>query len=149
MPLGLHKLKQGDKQFRHKWLLKSERLSSTEMSILVTAIRSGNLEVVKEKFSRPGSQVNTPIQHGRSPLHIAVQAQKLDVMKYLVGKGADVNLADEDECSPLYYAVLNENKNLVEYLLQMGADPDGEDPEGNKLMDTVKDEAIKKMLKNA
>lgn len=119
------------------------------MSILVTAIRSGNLEVVKEKFSRPGSQVNTPIQHGRSPLHIAVQAQKLDVMKYLVGKGADVNLADEDECSPLYYAVLNENKNLVEYLLQMGADPDGEDAEGNKLMDTVKDEAIKKMLKNA
>ncbi|XP_020605796.1 myotrophin-like [Orbicella faveolata] len=118
------------------------------MSILVTAIRSGNLEVVKEKFSRPGSQVNTPIQHGRSPLHIAVQAQKLDVMKYLVGKGADVNLADEDECSPLYYAVLNENKNLVEYLLQMGADPDGEDPEGNKLMDTVKDEAIKSMLKN-
>jgi len=36
-------------------LLKSERLSKTEMSILVTAIRSGNLEVVKEKFSRPVS----------------------------------------------------------------------------------------------
>ena len=30
-----------------------------------------------------------------------------------------------------------------------GADPDGDDPEGNKLMDTVKDEAIKTMLKNA
>lgn len=119
------------------------------MSILVTALRSGNLEVVKEKFSRPGSQVNTPIQHGRSPLHIAVQAQKLDVMKYLVSKGADVNLADEDECSPLYYAVMNENSNLVEYLLQMGADPDGEDPDGKKLMDTAKDEKIKTMLKNA
>ncbi|XP_078355627.1 uncharacterized protein LOC144640329 [Oculina patagonica] len=119
------------------------------MSILVTAIRSGNLEVVKEKFARPGSQVNTPIQNGRSPLHIAVQAQKLDMMKYLVAKGADVNLSDEDDCSPLYYAVLNENPNLVEYLLQMGADPDGEDPEGNKLMNTVNDERIKSMLKNA
>ncbi|KAJ7327811.1 hypothetical protein OS493_026090 [Desmophyllum pertusum] len=119
------------------------------MSILVTAIRSGNVDVVKEKFARPGSQVNTPIQNGRSPLHIAVQAQKLDVMKYLVSKGANVNLADEDECSPLYYAVLNENTNLVEYLLQMGADPDGQDPEGKKLMDTVKDDKIKSMLKNA
>lgn len=68
------------------------------MSILVTALRSGNLEVVKEKFSRPGSQVNTPIQHGRSPLHIAVQAGKLDVVKYLISKGADVNLPDEDDC---------------------------------------------------
>lgn len=40
-----------------------------------------------------GSQVNTPIQNGRNPLHIAVQAQKLDMMKYLVTKGADVNVS--------------------------------------------------------
>ena len=30
-----------------------------------------------------------------------------------------------------------------------GADPDGQDPEGKKLMDTVKDDKIKSMLKNA
>ncbi|XP_068752359.1 myotrophin-like [Montipora capricornis] len=119
------------------------------MSILVTAIRSGNLEVVKEKFARPGSQVNTPIQHGRSPLHIAVQAGKLDVIKYLVSKGADVNLSDEDDCSPLYYAVLGENENTLKYLLQMGADPDGEDPDGNKLINTTANEKIKSILKNA
>lgn len=119
------------------------------MSILVTALRSGNLEVVKEKFSRPGSQVNTPIQHGRSPLHIAVQAGKLDVVKYLISKGADVNLADEDDCLPLYYAVLSENENTVKYLLQMGADADGEDPDGNMLMNTTANERIKALLKNA
>ncbi|CAH3128446.1 unnamed protein product [Porites lobata] len=118
------------------------------MSILVTAIRSGNLEVVKEKFARPGSQVNTPIQHGRSPLHIAIQAGKMDVMKYLVAKGADVNLSDEDDCSPLYYAVLDNNEEVVQYLLQMGADPDGEDPDGNKLINTTSNEKIKSMLKN-
>ena len=44
-------------------------------------------------FFFQGSQVNTPIQHGRSPLHIAVQAQKLDLIKYLVSKGADVNVS--------------------------------------------------------
>lgn len=40
-----------------------------------------------------GSQVNTPIQNGRSALHIAVQSGKMDVMKYLVTKGADVNVS--------------------------------------------------------
>ena len=35
------------------------------------------------------------------------------------------------------------------FWISQGADPDGEDPEGNKLMDTVKDDAIKSMLKNA
>ena len=41
--------------FDHKWFVEERTPSSTEMSILVTAIRSGNLEVVKEKFSRPVS----------------------------------------------------------------------------------------------
>jgi len=70
-------------------------------------------------------------------------------MKYLVTKGADVNLSDEDDCSPLYYAVMNENENVVQYLLQMGADPDGEDPDGKKLMNVTSNEKIKSMLKNA
>ena len=47
----------------------------------------------QSSFLIQGSQVNTPIQNGRSPLHIAVQAQKLDMMKYLVAKGADVNVS--------------------------------------------------------
>lgn len=119
------------------------------MSILVTALRSGNLDVVKEKFSRPGSEVNTPIQNGRSPLHIAVQAGKLDVVKYLISKGADVNLSDEDDLLPLYYAVLSDDETMVKYLLQMGADPEGEDPDGNILMDTTANERIRSLLKNA
>lgn len=44
-------------------------------------------------FVFKGSQVNTPIQNGRNALHIAVQAGKLEVMKYLVSKGADVNVS--------------------------------------------------------
>lgn len=37
------------------FILKVEEILQEEMSILVTAIRSGNLEVVKEKFARPVS----------------------------------------------------------------------------------------------
>lgn len=40
----------------HEWfILKVEEILQEEMSILVTAIRSGNLDVVKEKFARPVS----------------------------------------------------------------------------------------------
>ena len=37
------------------FILKVEEILQEEMSILVTAIRAGNLEVVKEKFARPVS----------------------------------------------------------------------------------------------
>ena len=76
------------------------------------------MSTVKETFFLfKGSQVNTPIQHGRSPLHIAVQAGKLDVIKYLVSKGADVNVSRcmEFVCAHLktQFQVLSNNTKRV------------------------------------
>jgi len=68
-----------------------------------------------------------------------------------------VSLKAALNCGSTYILILSVNQmqalqflrllTLSIWILQ-GADPDGEDPEGNKLMDTVKDEAIKSMLKN-
>lgn len=37
---------------------------------------------------------------------------------------------------------------ILTYFTSQGADPDGEDPDGNKLMNTTSNEKIKSMLKN-
>ncbi len=45
----------------------------------------------------------------------------IDILKFLVTKGADVNAQDEDLNTPLHYAVQRNNFDAVSYLLQSNA----------------------------
>lgn len=47
----------------------------------------------------------------------AVQGGHLEVIKYLIGKGADVNVFDKDGCTPLVYAAHRGNLDIVRYLV--------------------------------
>lgn len=40
-----------------------------------------------------GTLVNSPLQGGKCALHVACEMGKLDVVKFLVSKGADVNVS--------------------------------------------------------
>uniref|UniRef100_A0A8C3XLK5 NFKB inhibitor beta n=2 Tax=Chelydra serpentina TaxID=8475 RepID=A0A8C3XLK5_CHESE len=61
---------------------------------------------------------------GYTPLHVAVLRKDLEVVKLLVGAGADLNKA-ELSCgrSPLHLAVESQSPDVVECLLRAGADP--------------------------
>ena len=51
------------------------------------------------------------------------QKARMELLAYLVRRGADPNLADHAGLSPLYYAMVTEQPSAVEFLLEYDANP--------------------------
>lgn len=62
--------------------------------------------------------VNDTDKDGRTPLYWASWNGRLDVVEYLIGKGADISAKDKDGRNPLDVAKGHQYDNVVEYLQQ-------------------------------
>lgn len=57
------------------------------------------------------------LQAGWSPLHIAASAGRDEIVKALLGKGAQVNAVNQNGCTPLHYAA-SKNRHEVGFHCQ-------------------------------
>ena len=84
-------------------------------------------------IKRDWSQVRSLIENGadvnvRDPdtgytaLHLAAGAGNMEIVKFLVAKGADVNAANEGGWTPLHCAIAPGRRDLVQWLIANGAD---------------------------
>ncbi len=94
----------------------SARATSTEIANyantpLCSAIMKGDLETVK-KFIEYGSDVNEK-SNGLTPLMFAARYNKVEIIKYLVEKGADKQLKDEKGNTALNYAEFSKSQDAV------------------------------------
>ena len=83
---------------------------------LCSAIMKGDLESVK-KFIEYGTDVNE-ISNGLTPLMFAARYNKVDIIKYLLEKGAKKNTKDEKGNTALKYAEFSKSQEAVDYLKQ-------------------------------
>jgi ankyrin repeat protein len=81
---------------------------------LCSAIMKGDLDTVK-KFIEYGSDVNEK-SNGLTPLMFAARYNKVEIIKYLVEKGADKQLKDEKGNTALNYAEFSKSQEAVTYL---------------------------------
>lgn len=82
------------------------------------AVRAGNLDRVKIFVEADPTLVNCDVD-GHSPLHWAAIDLRVDVAKYLVGKGADVNRpAGQNGETPIFHAKTAE---MARMLIEHGA----------------------------
>ena len=86
---------------------------------------------------RHGATVDQPRSpKGRTALMIACAYWcGADMVKLLVGNGADVNIQSDDGSTALMLAAMNEKLDVVIYLLQHGADPAKKNNAGNSALD--------------
>jgi ankyrin repeat protein len=84
-------------------------------------ISGGNLEGVRELINN-GIDINVSNDHGYTPLHSAVNQEKLEIIKLLIENGADINKSSNFYQTPLYTAVHKENLEIVKLLIDNGAD---------------------------
>lgn len=88
------------------------------------ALRQGTAKQVEQLFS--GTQqkhTDMPLSDGQLPLHVAVDANRPEVVTYLLKHGAHVDKTDPAGWTALHRAVYNGNINLAKILLDHGADP--------------------------
>jgi ankyrin repeat protein len=85
-------------------------------SPLCKAIQKGDLEAVK-KFIEYGADVNEK-SNGLTPLMSAARYNKVDIIKYLLGKGADKKVIDQNGNTALRYAENSKSLDAIEVLKQ-------------------------------
>ena len=81
----------------------------------------GNLELIKLLIGH-GASVNFGTE-GKQPIFVAIKNNCVDVLEYLVEKGANVSARDEEYDTVLIYAVKKDRLAIAEYLVKAGANP--------------------------
>jgi ankyrin repeat protein len=95
-------------------------------SPLHIAAMTGNRHIVAFALLFYKKDINScnPIDQ-MSPIHYAVEGNKIEAVKILLENGADVKSLEGDAGRlPLHYAVSKNNLEIVKLLLQYGANPD-------------------------
>ncbi|WP_309614003.1 ankyrin repeat domain-containing protein [Flavobacterium sp.] len=83
---------------------------------LCSAIVKGDIATVK-KFVEYGSDVNE-LSNGITPLMLAARYNKVEILKYLLEKGADKKIKDERGNTALKYAEFSKAQEALEFLKQ-------------------------------
>lgn len=94
----------------------------------------------------PGEDVNRTLEGGRKPLHYAADCGQLEILEFLLLKGADINAPDKHNITPLLSAVYEGHVSCVKLLLSKGADKTVKGPDGLTAFEATDNQAIKALL---
>ena len=96
-------------------------VSPLRASDIHQAVEAGNLKSVLSLIDGNIELLNARDNNGRTPLHLALELGRGEIVDSLIARGADVNLPDKDNNSPLHYAAVSGDAGLVRSLLEKGA----------------------------
>ncbi|MFT4313550.1 MAG: ankyrin repeat domain-containing protein [Wolbachia pipientis] len=114
---------------------------STSWTTMHYAVYNGNMDLLNDIFqflSDKETIINTKDNSDWTPLHYAVYYNALDVVKFLVGKGADISARDKDGKIPLDLATQENGTGIAEFLKQTQLDLD------KQLLTAVQDRNLSK-----
>ena len=94
----------------------SKEIVNYENTPLCNAILKGDLATVK-KFIDYGANVNE-FSNGLTPLMFAARYNKVEILKFLLEKGADKKIKDEKGNTALKYAEFSKSLEAFDYLKQ-------------------------------
>ncbi len=129
----INRYKEDNCPFLSKWEQKYEELKnqytlklaqSNPVAYLIVAAENGEKEQV-DLALKQGADINK-FEENTCALFTAVKNEKIEMVKYLVEKGADVNnkaTVYKTVNTALYYSVKKNNLEITKYLLNKGADP--------------------------
>lgn len=106
-----------------------------QTSRLHDAVRTGNLDNIKSAL-KPWKSPNGHNENRSTPLQIAIMDDRVDVVEFLISKGAQVYLrsAAGSNVDHVLYAVRLQRREITEILLKAGGPP----PNSNALFEAIR-----------
>lgn len=97
---------------------------------LLDAARNGYLDLLSILLPLYNANISMPKPYLSTTLHEAVIGDHVNLVKYLIAKGADLNAMDEMKRTPLHWAVFYNYEDLVFILISKGAGLNRKDCDG-------------------
>ncbi|MDD5326918.1 MAG: ankyrin repeat domain-containing protein [Phycisphaerae bacterium] len=95
---------------------------------IFTASATGDIERVRDFLRNDPNMVNaTQGDYNTTPLHYATSSGQIEMVKFLIEKGADVNAGYPQKPTPLHLAALQGHLEVAEMLINKGAEVNAKD----------------------
>ena len=121
-------------------------ITEDDEMIFKDAIQDGNVKVV-DKFVKAEPVLTNQKFFGWSPIQMAANSNQIEVVKYLISKGAEVNFIQPNaHHSAFHLAALNRYKELTTFLAKNGANINEKLKGDVSLIRYFRDENDKEML---
>jgi ankyrin repeat protein len=101
------------------------------------AVKNNDLNTVKLILDKDGSVMSLKDKSGNTPLHSAAAVGSLQIIEYLLSKGADINSTNPTLSTPLHVAITNKQDAAAKLLIEKGADLNKKDSRGNTPLHAV------------
>ncbi len=88
---------------------------------IFSATSKGDLQEVKKIISQNKKLIFAKDSTRQTPLHVAAEKNFVDIVKFLIEKGADVNAKNQRGATPLHLACQNGRLRTAELLVRFGA----------------------------
>ena len=100
-------------------------------SAIHAALYKGELSIAQLLITSRDADVNLRDDEDSTPLHIASQSGRPELVKLLLDHNADVNAMKSGHSPPLFAALLSGNTEVVQLLMDHGADLNVQDDKGS------------------
>ena len=114
--------------------LVAARSLADDRADLSLAIRQRNLAAVRAIVDKNPALVKSADDSGFTPLHIAATAGRVDIIEYLLGRGADLEARTAGGQTPLFQTVPLASQQAFAYLLKKGANLNARDNQGKTIL---------------
>ena len=89
---------------------------------IIKAAERGDLQSIRYSIEKEHNSANIFIDNNRSPLYIAAKCGHLQIVKYLISKGAKYDVRTSQNAIPLHVAAQEGHLPVVEFLVNVGSD---------------------------
>ena len=95
------------------------------LNCLLYAVEAGQIKIIERLLDLKMS-VNSVNNSGETALHLACKNQNMEMIKFLLAKGANIQAKTTDKNTPLHYATASKTSSIeiVDYLITKGAKMD-------------------------
>nr|QBK87199.1 MAG: ankyrin repeat protein [Marseillevirus LCMAC201] len=118
-------------EFRMHVPVRSHKIGYMPNDDLIAAVKSNNLELVKELVSLENINLDLQDKGGNTALMWAVDRENYDIVKLLVDNNANLDLQNKNEDTALMMAVFINNFDIVKLLVDNNANLDIQKKYGN------------------
>ncbi len=96
-------------------------LNSTNAQSIFEEIKTGNLKQITTLLQNDSKLLELKDEAGNTPLHIAIENNKNDIVLYLIKSGSDVNSKSNKGETPIHVAARVGNTEIITILVSNGA----------------------------